>query len=129
MSPAITSWAPTHSTSTTLEKTRKIAIAVSTARARMESQAAWKARSTGAAKRVGGARGGEGALDGSGEAAGGEPFIGESLQRAYCADQFGRIGGSVGERVLCGARATPHGAAKAVERQHDHRNGGEHKGG
>ena len=51
MWPASTSWAPTHSTTTTLANTRKIAIAVSIARARVESTAASKARSTAAPKR------------------------------------------------------------------------------
>ncbi len=50
--PASTSCAPTHSTTTTLPNTRKIAIAVSTARARVEATAASNARSTAAAKRL-----------------------------------------------------------------------------
>ena len=40
MSPAITSCAPTQSTTTTLANTRKMAIAVSIARARVDSRAA-----------------------------------------------------------------------------------------
>jgi hypothetical protein len=52
MRPASTSCAPTHSTTTTLAKTRKIAIAVRIARARIESRAARKARSTAAPKRL-----------------------------------------------------------------------------
>jgi hypothetical protein len=51
MSPASTSWAPTHSTTTTLAKTRKIAMAVRIARARVDRTAAWKARSTAARNR------------------------------------------------------------------------------
>ena len=52
MWPPITSWAPTHSTTTTLPNTRKMAMAVSTARARVEATAAWKARPTASEKRL-----------------------------------------------------------------------------
>ena len=68
-----------------------------------------------------------GALDRGGEARPRQRLVGEGLQRAHRADQLGRIGGGVGERVLRGARAPPHRAAEADERQHDHRNGGEHE--
>ena len=49
--PASTSCAPTQSTTTTLPNTRKMMIAVSNARARVESRAATNARSTADAKR------------------------------------------------------------------------------
>ena len=51
MRPASTSWAPVHNTHTTLANTRKITAAVSSARALVDSRAAWNARSTSAAKR------------------------------------------------------------------------------
>mgnify|MGYP003694196947 CR=1 FL=1 len=89
-----------------------MAIAVRMARARIESRAATKARSTAAPKRLLRQR-----------------LVGEGLQHAHRADQFGCIGGGVGERVLRRARAPAHRAAEAVERQHDHRDRREHKGG
>ena len=90
----------------------KDAIAVRIARAVMESRAAVKARSTAARKRPRRQR-----------------LVGEGLQHAHRADQLGRIGGGVGERVLRRARAPADRAAEAVERQHDHRDGAEHEGG
>ena len=61
------------------------------ARARSSRRAASKARSTAAAKRDCASR-----------------LVGEGLQGADRADQLGRIGRGVGERVLRGARAPPH---------------------
>ena len=52
MWPSSTSWAPTHSTTTTLANTRKIAIAVRIARTRVASRAASNARSAAARKRL-----------------------------------------------------------------------------
>ena len=89
--PASTSCAPTQRMTTTLPNTRKMMIAVRTARARVD----WIAPP-------------EGALDRGGEARLRQPLVGEGLQRAHRADQLGRIGRGVGERVLRGARAAPH---------------------
>ena len=50
--PDSTSWAPYHNTPTTLAKTRKMAIAVSPARALVRAFAATKERSTASAKRL-----------------------------------------------------------------------------
>ena len=66
-------------------------IAVSTARAWVDCRAAC-----------------ERALDRGAEARLRQPLAGEGLQRAHRADQLGRVGGGVGERVLRGARAAPH---------------------
>ena len=112
MRPASTSCAPTQSTTTTLANTRKMAIAVRIARARIEV-----------------ARGDECALDRGTETAVGQRLVGEGLQHAHRAEQFGCIGGGVGERVLRRTRAPAHRAAEAVERQDDHRDRREHKGG
>ncbi len=49
--PASTSCAPTQRMTTTLANTRKMMIAVSTARARVDCRAAWNARSTAAPNR------------------------------------------------------------------------------
>ena len=68
-----------------------------------------------------------GALDRFGKTAPRQRLVGEGLQGPHRADQFGRIGRGVGQRVLGRARAAPHRAAEADERQHDQRNGGEHE--
>ena len=73
IAPVSTSWAPTHSTTTTLADTRKIAMAVRIARARVDSAAALKARSTLSRNRPIAER-----------------LVGEGLQDAHRADQFGR---------------------------------------
>ena len=70
-------------------------IAVSSARARVDCRAASKARSTAPPKRDCATR-----------------LAGEGLQRADRADQFGRVGRGIGERVLRGARAPAHRAAR-----------------
>ena len=70
------------------------------------------------------ARRDEGALDRAAKARDAEPLIGEGLQHAHRADQFGRIGRCVGERILGKARAAAHRAAEGVERQHDQRDRG-----
>ena len=96
---------------TTLDETRKMAIAVSKARARIEL-----------------ARRHEGALDGAAKTRNAEPFVGESLQDTNRTYQFGRIGRRVGERILGKPRAAAHGAAEGIERQHDDRYHREHEG-
>ena len=70
----------------------------------------------------------EGAFDRAAEPRGRQPLIGEGLQHANGADQFGRIGRSVGQRVLRGPRAAAHGAAEGIKRQHDERDRREHVG-
>ena len=52
MDPVSTSWAPYHNTPTTLAKIKKMAIAVSTARALARALAAAKERSTALPKRA-----------------------------------------------------------------------------
>ena len=89
-----------------------MAIAVRIARARIEF-----------------ARGDECALDRGTETAVGQRLVGEGLQHAHRTEQFGCIGGGVGERVLRRTRAPAHRAAEAVERQDDHGDRREHKGG
>ena len=64
----------------------------------------------------------EGALDRAAKPRDAEPLVGEGLQHAHRADQFGRIGRCVGECILRRARAAAHGAGEGVERQHDRRN-------
>ena len=69
----------------------------------------------------------ERALDGVAEPGNAEPFVGEGLQHADRADQLGRIGRRIGERILRKSGTPAHGAAKRIERQHDQRNSAEHE--
>ena len=71
----------------------------------------------------------KGAFDRGAETMPRQRLVGKGLQHAHRADQLRGIGGGVRERILRHARATAHRAAEAVERQHDHRDGGEHKRG
>jgi len=64
-------------------------------------------------------RGEEGALNCGAEPALGQRLVGKGLQHAHRADQLGRIGRGIGERILGRARAPAHRPAEAVERQHD----------
>ena len=109
MRPPITSCAPVQSTPTTLANTRKMPPAVSSARA---------------LRRV--ARGRESALDRVGEARARRRLAGEGLQRAHRADRLGRVGRSVGQRVLRRAGARTHRTAEAHQRQYDERNRDQH---
>jgi hypothetical protein len=58
-----------------------------------------------------------------------DALVGEGLQVAHGADQFGGVGRGFRERILSRTRAAAHGAAERVRRQHDDRDCGEHEGG
>ena len=82
-----------------------------------------------------GARAGRGArrliglLDLAAEAHVGKPLAGIGLHGADGADQFGSIGGGIGQRILGVARQPPHPAPERHQRQHDQRNGEQHEAG
>ena len=58
-----------------------------------------------------------------------ERLVGEGLQNAHRADQFGGISRSIGKRILRKPRTSPHRPAESVKRQHDDRDRRQHEEG
>ena len=70
-----------------------------------------------------------GLLDLAAETRIGQPLAGIGLHGPDRADQFGGIGGGVGQRILRAARQPPHPAAERHQRNHDHRDRQQHEAG
>ena len=58
-----------------------------------------------------------------------QPLAGIGLHGPDRADQLGRIGGGIGERILRAARQPPHPASERDQRHHDQRNREQHEAG